>query len=126
MPVEEQGDSGYLEKKAIVKQVDDVTEEVMCSAVVATLEVPVVTSVEDSKDKRDFKHEECIESYDDVQLNDERQVSARNFLVKNYRCVKMKKVKTRETSRSVKFLHKMFSEFVKNLENCETQDVEEY
>ena len=86
-----------------------------------------MNSVEDSKvTGGDFKHERCIEAYDDVQLNDERQVSARNFLVKNYRCVKKKKVKTWEMSISVKFLHMMFSEFVKNLENCETQDVEEY
>ena len=118
LPVEEQGESGYLGKKAIVKQVDDVTEEVMC--------VAEVTSVENSKvTEGDFKHEECTEDYDDVQLNDERQISARSFLVKNYKCAKMKKMRTQETSRSVKFLHMMFSEFMKNSERCESEDVEE-
>ena len=45
---------------------DDVTEEAMCDAVVATLNVSAVTSMEVTGG--DFKHKECIENYDDVQL----------------------------------------------------------
>ena len=52
-----------------------------------------------------------VGDFDDVQVNDPRQVEARNLLVENYKIGITRSKKAQETSRSVKMLHRKFSNF---------------
>ena len=66
------------------------------------------------------------EDFDEVELGDAAQVSARNMLVQSFRTSVVKKKKVQVTNRSMKILHMKFTMFEKifDEENVEKEDVD--
>ena len=66
------------------------------------------------------------EDFDEVELGDAAQVSARNMLVQSFRTSVVKKKKVQVTNRSMKILHMKFTMFetLFDEENVEKEDVD--
>ena len=58
----------------------------------------------------------------DVELNETLQITARNILVDNFRKTGMKKKKVQKTSKTIQYLHGLFSTFEKVWENCQVEE----
>ena len=58
----------------------------------------------------------------DVELNGTLQITARNILVDNFRKTGMKKKKVQKTSKTIQYLHGIFSTFEKLWGNCQVEE----
>ena len=65
----------------------------------------------DEETEQEEKGNVTMDDFEEVQLNDDKQVNARNYLVKCHRENLERKVKVMKTSRTVRNLHRNFSLF---------------
>ena len=54
-----------------------------------------------------------------TKLNDALQVTARNILVDQFRKTKVKRKKVQKTSKTIQYLHRIFSTFPEIWEDCQ-------
>ena len=122
LPVEEYDEPEFLRKsdkepeKSTSEEENKLSEEETVGEVGNTLEKRSGTERETVEEKC---KEEMLEEYDEIKLNDAKQVSARNCLIRSYRESKEKKRKVRITDKSAKSLHGDSSVFEITWQDCQ-------